>query len=157
YRHYLNTCRGFSSRSCSHRCWLLPGHERRLSNSTPADPAYPPLHGRYRNGTMSTEITLPDNSRTDNTRTVELDIQGMTCASCVGRVERKLGKIEGVEALVNLPLNSARVTVPNTVTDEQLLATVESAGYHANLKVDQYAATPEKHTEDESSSSKKRL
>src|SRR5699024_391849 len=91
------------------------------------------------------------------TRTVELDIQGMTCASCVGRVERKLGKIDGVEALVNLPLNSARVTVPDTVTDEQLLATVESAGYHANLKVDQYAATPEKQEEDESSSPKKRL
>ena len=40
-------------------------------------------------------------------REVSLDIQGMTCASCVNRVERKLGKIEGVQATVNLPLNSA--------------------------------------------------
>lgn len=86
---------------------------------------------------MSNETTLPDNSRI-----VELEIQGMTCASCVGRVERKLGKIEGVEALVNLPLESARVTVPDSVSDEQLLATVESAGYHANLKLDQYAVPP---------------
>ena len=46
------------------------------------------------------------------TRMVELDIQGMTCASCVGRVERKLGKLDGVEASVNLPLESATVTVP---------------------------------------------
>lgn len=101
---------------------------------------------------MSNEITLPDNSRI-----VELDIQGMTCASCVGRVERKLGKIEGVEALVNLPLESARVTVPKNVTDEQLLATVESAGYHANLKVDQYTAAPETQASDEATSSKKKL
>jgi Cu+-exporting ATPase len=83
---------------------------------------------------MSNNVTFPANQRF-----VELDIQGMTCASCVGRVERKLGKIEGVEALVNLPLESARITVPENVTDEQLIATVQSAGYQANLKADQYA------------------
>ncbi|MDO2934085.1 heavy metal translocating P-type ATPase [Paeniglutamicibacter sulfureus] len=83
---------------------------------------------------MSNDITFPTNQRI-----VELDIQGMTCASCVGRVERKLGKIEGVEALVNLPLESARITVPENISDEQLIATVQSAGYQANLKVDQYA------------------
>ena len=38
------------------------------------------------------------------TRVVELDIEGMTCASCVNRVEKKLGKLDGVEATVNLPL-----------------------------------------------------
>ena len=52
------------------------------------------------------------------TRVIELDIEGMTCASCVGRVERKLGKLDGVTATVNLPLESAHVTVPATVTDE---------------------------------------
>ncbi|MFJ6415285.1 heavy metal translocating P-type ATPase [Paeniglutamicibacter sp. NPDC091659] len=86
---------------------------------------------------MSNDISFPANQRI-----VELDIQGMTCASCVGRVERKLGKIEGVEALVNLPLESARITVPENVSDEQLIATVQSAGYQASLKVDQYAAAP---------------
>jgi len=43
------------------------------------------------------------------TRIIELDIEGMTCASCVARVERKLGKLDGVEASVNLPLESAHV------------------------------------------------
>ena len=83
---------------------------------------------------MSNDAAFPTNQRI-----VELDIQGMTCASCVGRVQRKLGKIEGVEALVNLPLESARITVPQDVSDEILISTVESAGYKASLKVDQYA------------------
>ncbi|MFC8409610.1 heavy metal translocating P-type ATPase [Arthrobacter sp. NPDC057259] len=58
----------------------------------------------------------------------------MTCASCVGRVERKLGKLEGVEAVVNLPLESARVTVPAGITDDQLTATVSAAGYKATVR-----------------------
>jgi len=67
-------------------------------------------------------------------RVIELDIEGMTCSSCVGRVERKLGKIDGVEALVNLPLESARVTVPANVTDEQITATVAAVGYKATIR-----------------------
>ncbi|WPR64287.1 heavy metal translocating P-type ATPase [Glutamicibacter protophormiae] len=67
-------------------------------------------------------------------RTVDLEIQGMTCASCVNRVERKLGKLPGVSAAVNLPLESATVRVPAGVTDDQLIDTVKAAGYSANLK-----------------------
>ena len=67
-------------------------------------------------------------------RTVDLEIQGMTCASCVNRVERKLGKLPGVSAVVNLPLESAKVQVPAEVTDDQLIETVKAAGYSANLK-----------------------
>lgn len=72
------------------------------------------------------------------TRVIELDIEGMTCASCVGRVERKLGKLEGVEASVNLPLESAQVTVPAGITDEQITATVEAAGYKARVRPPRY-------------------
>ncbi|MEK0153962.1 heavy metal translocating P-type ATPase [Arthrobacter oryzae] len=72
------------------------------------------------------------------TRVIELDIEGMTCASCVGRVERKLGKLEGVEASVNLPLESAQVTVPAGITDEQITATVEAAGYKAKVRPPRY-------------------
>ncbi|MDQ0693402.1 cation-translocating P-type ATPase [Arthrobacter sp. W4I7] len=67
------------------------------------------------------------------TRVVELDIEGMTCASCVNRVEKKLGKLEGVQALVNLPLESAHVTVPPGITNEQLVDTVNAAGYKATV------------------------
>lgn len=58
----------------------------------------------------------------------------MTCASCVGRVERKLRKIPGVDPAVNLPLESARVIVPEGVSDEQIVETINSAGYKAHLK-----------------------
>ncbi|WP_303986993.1 heavy metal translocating P-type ATPase [Rothia mucilaginosa] len=63
-----------------------------------------------------------------------MDIQGMTCASCVGRVERKLRKIPGVDPAVNLPLESARVIVPEGVSDEQIVETINNAGYTAHLK-----------------------
>ncbi|TQJ38959.1 Cu+-exporting ATPase [Arthrobacter sp. SLBN-112] len=84
------------------------------------------------------------------TRIVELDIEGMTCASCVNRVEKKLGKLDGVSATVNLPLESAYVTVPEGITDEQLTSTVEAAGYKAHVRqqrteaqrADQSAAIP---------------
>ncbi|XKH52970.1 heavy metal translocating P-type ATPase [Citricoccus nitrophenolicus] len=68
------------------------------------------------------------------TRRVDLDITGMTCASCVGRVERKLGKLEGVTATVNLPLEAAAVTVPTSVTDEEIIAAVDRAGYSASIR-----------------------
>ncbi|MET4062045.1 Cu+-exporting ATPase [Arthrobacter sp. UYP6] len=71
-------------------------------------------------------------------RIIDLKVEGMTCASCVGRVERKLGKIEGVEATVNLPLESARVHVPDGVSDEQILQAVDSAGYKARLVVPEH-------------------
>ncbi|WP_275042351.1 heavy metal translocating P-type ATPase [Rothia mucilaginosa] len=63
-----------------------------------------------------------------------MDIQGMTCASCVGRVERKLRKIPGVDPAVNLPLESARVIVPEGVSDEQIIETINNTGYTAHLK-----------------------
>ena len=66
-------------------------------------------------------------------RTVTLDVTGMTCASCVRRVERKLGKVDGVEATVNLPLEQASVTAPESVTDAELIAAVEAAGYGARV------------------------
>jgi Cu+-exporting ATPase len=78
--------------------------------------------------------------RPPGSRIVELDIQGMTCASCVNRVEKKLGKLEGVAATVNLPLESAYVTVPEGITDEQLVNTVNAAGYRATLRRQDTAA-----------------
>ena len=66
-------------------------------------------------------------------RTVSLSIGGMTCASCVARVEKKLGKLDGVSASVNLATESARVTAPSTVSVDDLLAAVARAGYSGTL------------------------
>ena len=71
---------------------------------------------------------------TESTRIIHVDIQGMTCASCVGRVERKLRKIPGVDPAVNLPLESARIIVPEGVSDDQIVETINNAGYKAHLK-----------------------
>lgn len=80
------------------------------------------------------------------TRIIHLDVQGMTCASCVGRVERKLRKIPGVDPAVNLPLESARVIVPADITDEQIIETVNNAGYTASLKTEVRDAESEERT-----------
>ncbi|MBO0609747.1 heavy metal translocating P-type ATPase [Myceligenerans salitolerans] len=64
---------------------------------------------------------------------VELAVEGMTCASCVARVERKLNKVDGVRATVNLPLESAHVVLSDDVDDAALVTAVESAGYRARV------------------------
>ena len=65
----------------------------------------------------------------DEPRTVDLVIGGMTCASCASRIERKLNKLDGVDASVNYATEGARVHAPASVTQEDLVATVESLGY----------------------------
>ncbi|AMK32936.1 copper-translocating P-type ATPase [Pseudomonas mosselii] len=68
------------------------------------------------------------------TRTLELQIGGMTCASCAGRVERALGKLPGVEQIsVNLASERAHLEVLAGVDDGALIAAVEKAGYSATL------------------------
>ncbi len=64
---------------------------------------------------------------------VELSIDGMTCASCAHRIEKKLNKLDGVTATVNFATEKARVEYGEEVTPEQLVATVEQAGYQAHL------------------------
>ena len=64
---------------------------------------------------------------------VELAITGMTCASCANRIERKLNKLDGVTATVNFATEKAKVSFPGTISRDQLLETVEQAGYAAKL------------------------
>jgi Cu+-exporting ATPase len=59
----------------------------------------------------------------------------MTCASCATRVERKLNRMPGVEATVNYATEKATVHVPDGTTTDALIATVEAAGYTAQLPV----------------------
>ncbi|MGE2692374.1 heavy metal translocating P-type ATPase [Mycolicibacterium pulveris] len=65
--------------------------------------------------------------------TIELSIDGMTCASCANRIEKKLNKIDGVSATVNFATEKARVTYADDVTPELLVSAVEGAGYQAHL------------------------
>lgn len=64
---------------------------------------------------------------------VELDITGMTCASCANRIERKLNKLPGVEATVNYATEKARVRAPEGADPEQFLEAVKAAGYSAAI------------------------
>ena len=93
---------------------------------------------------MSTTSQEPDGQL----RTVNLSIGGMTCASCVARVEKKLNKLDGVSASVNLATESARVTASSAVSVDDLLATVARAGYTGALMD---AASPEESSGSEAS------
>lgn len=64
---------------------------------------------------------------------VNLSVGGMTCASCVARVEKKLNKVAGVNASVNLATESAHVELSAPVDPQQLVAVVEKAGYSATV------------------------
>ncbi|WP_182885239.1 heavy metal translocating P-type ATPase [Microbispora sp. H10885] len=67
------------------------------------------------------------------TGAVELSIGGMTCASCANRIERKLNKMDGVTATVNYATEKAKVTFPEDLDPQALVAEVEKAGYTAKL------------------------
>jgi len=68
-----------------------------------------------------------------STAAVALAIEGMTCASCASRVERKLNKMPGVQASVNYATEMATVTLSEDVDVDDAIRTVERAGYHARL------------------------
>ena len=81
-------------------------------------------------------------------RTVTLEIDGMTCASCVARVEKALGKVEGVaSAQVNLATETAQVRVARGIVGvDVLVAAVERAGYAARAAVEGGAAVAARST-----------
>lgn len=66
-----------------------------------------------------------------NSVAISLDLTGMTCASCANRVEKKLNKVDGVQATVNYATEKARVQAPKGTTAQDLIAVVEAAGYGA--------------------------
>jgi Cu+-exporting ATPase len=68
---------------------------------------------------------------TQQRESVELDISGMTCASCAARIEKKLNRVEGVQASVNYATEKALVLFPTPVRVEDLIHVVEDTGYGA--------------------------
>ena len=64
---------------------------------------------------------------------VELAIGGMTCASCANRIERKLNRLDGVEATVNYATEKAKIHVPEGYDTQQLINEVQQTGYSATV------------------------
>lgn len=73
-----------------------------------------------------TELRVP-------VQTIELDVQGMTCASCAARIEKKLNRLEGVNATVNYATEKATVHVGSGTSAQTLIETIEKTGYGATL------------------------
>ncbi|MEU5053014.1 heavy metal translocating P-type ATPase [Streptomyces sp. NPDC021096] len=76
-------------------------------------------------------MALTTTGTTTGTARVELVIGGMTCASCAARVEKKLNRMDGVEATVNYATEKAEVTYREDLAVAELIATVEATGYTA--------------------------
>jgi P-type Cu+ transporter len=74
---------------------------------------------------------------------IELEISGMTCASCAMRIEKKLNKLDGVNATVNYATEKATVTAPSGYAPQALIAEVEKAGYTAVLPQRRAEPAPE--------------
>ncbi|MET9768830.1 heavy metal translocating P-type ATPase [Streptomyces sp. NPDC006415] len=80
----------------------------------------------------TTATTASGSDAGTGTAAVELAIGGMTCASCAARIEKKLNRMDGVEATVNYATEKAKVTYLGAdVSVEDLIATVEATGYTA--------------------------
>ncbi len=80
--------------------------------------------------THTPDAHTPD---TPSTAEVNLAISGMTCASCSARIEKKLNRLDGVEASVNLATEKAKVRFSAPMTVEDIMATVAQTGYGASL------------------------
>ncbi len=74
---------------------------------------------------MTDQLTRPES--------VELDIEGMTCASCAVRIEKKLNKVDGVTATVNYATEKARIDLVRPIPLDELLAVVDRTGYKASV------------------------
>ncbi|RKE60316.1 cation-translocating P-type ATPase [Microbacterium sp. AG238] len=85
---------------------------------------------------MSADIAGPESSH------AVLDIEGMTCASCVARVEKRLQRLDGVRATVNLATETARVEHPAAVSVDELVEAVGEAGYTARVRAPQRRQQP---------------
>ncbi len=101
--------------------------------------ALSPHHNFPTNATAPSPIAqLEESALPDTGMTITMDISGMTCAACVGRVERKLKKLPGVHPAVNLATETATITVDrqedgSEYTDSELEEIVKAAGYDGHV------------------------
>ena len=76
---------------------------------------------------------MADTSTSPDPVTIDLEIGGMTCASCAARIAKRLNKLDGVDASVNYATEHATVVAGGQITPDRLIAEVESLGYTARL------------------------
>jgi len=91
----------------------------------------------FRKRDESETSSLATLSREDDLEQIDLSIGGMTCSSCVARVEGSLNKFPGASATVNFATESAHVLVPKGTKVKALIERVESVGYKATLRKDE--------------------
>ncbi len=92
-----------------------------------------------------------------NTQHVELPITGMSCASCVARIEKKLNQLDGVDASVSFATEMASVDYdPGSVAPERLIEAVEAAGYRAVLPAESGAHDDQEREQEEAAASLRR-
>ncbi|MEU5000710.1 heavy metal translocating P-type ATPase [Streptomyces sp. NPDC021622] len=98
--------------------------------------------------------TTPGTTQVASTAEVELAIGGMTCASCAARIEKKLNRMDGVEATVNYATEKAKVSYNGEdIAVQDLIATVEATGYTAQepapVRTEQGPADEEQQADEE--------
>lgn len=93
--------------------------------------------------TLTHSGTTPEPDEETEPTSVDLDITGMSCASCAARITKKLNKVDGVQATVNYATSKAHVLTTGPVSVHDLIEVVEAAGYGAAMP--EPAAPPEDH------------
>lgn len=78
-------------------------------------------------------MTLQNPGQNTGQEIVRLDVHGMSCTACAARIEKKLNRLDGVEASVNYATEKATVRVPEGTDHQLLLDTVAATGYSATL------------------------
>ena len=93
----------------------------------------PARNGRTANDRLDTSVMTADDPADNGGahRTVDLDISGMSCASCAARITKKLNKVDGVKATVNYATAKAHVLAPPQVSQDDLIDVVTRTGYQA--------------------------
>src|SRR5690606_2191198 len=127
-------CRARPPTACSSTSSTAAWCARRSSRCRPGRRCRTP-HPSLPTPTTATATDRREESEMPTTpvTSIELEIGGMTCASCANRIERKLNKLEGVTATVNYATEKAKVSAPAGIDPAVLVAQVEAAGYTAEL------------------------
>ena len=111
-----------------------------------SEPALIPLSDLTKSPFRKVESVEMDSNRGSATSTatmvdeleqIDLQIEGMTCSSCVATVEGALNKLEGASATVNFATESAHILVPKGTKSKTLIDQVKKAGYEARLRTDE--------------------